>query len=217
MTFDVPVKILSGHLLLMSLVLLAPEARRLVTVLLLDRSAGPSTAPYPFRTPRARRIATLVQVLLLIWVMIGLAHFQWMTWHRFGPGRPKPPLYGIWTVTQFTRDGQDVPPLVTDRDRWYRVVFDSVGVFEFQHMDGTLDAVPAIIDPSAHRIGLHPVPAAPGPAGTLTYGQPAPDRAVLTGELNGHRVRIDLEYVDADRLPLRSTGFHWVQNVPRTK
>ncbi|WP_067676282.1 DoxX family protein [Nocardia miyunensis] len=214
MTFDVPVKILSAHLLLASSVLLAPEARRLVTVLLLGRAAGPSTAPYPFRTPRARRIATLVQVLLAIWVVVGLCHMQWQTWHSYGPGRPKPPLYGIWTVTRFTRDGQDVPPLVTDRDRWYRVIFDSTGELDFQHMDGTLDGVLATVDPAAHRITITAGPKRPGPTGELTFQQPAPDRAVLTGALNGHPVSIDLEHFDADRLPLRSSGFHWVQNNP---
>jgi hypothetical protein len=62
MTFDVPVKILSGHLMLMCLVLLAPEARRLVQVLVLNRPAGPSTTPYPFHTTKTRTIVTLLQV-----------------------------------------------------------------------------------------------------------------------------------------------------------
>ncbi|MQY18612.1 DoxX family protein [Nocardia macrotermitis] len=214
MTFDVPVKILSGHLLLMSLVLLAPEARRLVTVLLLDRTAGPSTSPYPFHTPRARRITALVQVLLAIWVLLGFGHMQWRVWHESGGGRPKPALYGIWTVTRFVRDGQDVPPLVTDRERWYRVVFDYVGALEFQHMDGTLDGVLATTDPATHRITLQPKSKTSSLTGVLTYRQPAPGRAVLVGELNGHQVSIDLQHFDADRLPLRSTGFHWVQNLP---
>ncbi|WP_235747750.1 DoxX family protein [Nocardia coffeae] len=215
MTFDVPVKILSAHLLLASLILLAPEARRLVTVLLLGRAAGPSTTPYPFHTRRSRRIAALVQVLLGIWVVVGLCHMQWLTWHQYGGGREKPPLYGIWTVTRFTRDGQDVPPLVTDADRWNRVVFDYPGVLEFQHMDGALEGLPATVDPAAHRITITTVPNNPGPTGVLTFQQPASDRAVLTGELNGHPVSITLEHLDADRLPLRSTGFRWVQNNPR--
>ncbi len=215
LTFDVPVKILSGHLLLMSLILLAPEARRLVDVLLLGRAAGPSTAPYPFHTARSRRIAALVQVLLAVWVVIGLGHMQWLNWHSYGPGRPKPPLYGIWTVTRFTRDGQDVPPLVTDGDRWFRVVFDYPGVLGFQHMDGTLDSLPVTVDPATHRITITTVPGFPAPTGVLTFQQPAPDRAVLTGELNGHPVTVSLEHFDADRLPLRSNGFHWVQNNPR--
>jgi hypothetical protein len=41
MSFDVPVKILSFHLLLMSLVLLAPQIRRLANVLVLERPSEP--------------------------------------------------------------------------------------------------------------------------------------------------------------------------------
>src|SRR5215831_9255327 len=50
MTYDVPVKLFSFHLILMGLVLLAPEMRRLLNVLVLNRPAGPSSMP-----PLARR------------------------------------------------------------------------------------------------------------------------------------------------------------------
>ncbi len=214
MTFDVPVKILSGHLLLLSMVLLAPEARRLFDMLLLGRATGPSTTPYPFRSPRARRIAVLVQMLLGIWVAIGLVHSQWLTWHLLGEGRPKPPLYGIWSVTDFTRDGQRLPPLLTDQNRWRRVVVDYTGALVYQRMDDTLVTVEAKADPHTHRMVLLTATPQPAPLGTLTFQQPAPDKALLTGEFEGHQVTISLDRVDPDRLPLRSTGFHWVQNRP---
>ncbi|WP_254206683.1 DoxX family protein [Nocardia alni] len=213
MTFDVPVKILSGHLLLLSMVLLAPEARRLCDMLL-GRATGPATSPYPFHASSARRIAALVHVLLGIWVAAGLLHAQWLTWHLIGEGRPKPPLYGIWSVTDFTRDGQRLPPLLTDQNRWRRVVVDYPGTFTYQRMDDTLVTVEAKDDPQTHRMVLRTATPQPAPLGILTFQQPAPDKALLTGELEGHQVTISLDRVDPDRLPLRSTGFHWLQDRP---
>src|SRR6202008_2643494 len=57
MTYDVPVKLFSFHLILLSLFLLAPDARRLANVLVLNRTAGPSTLLPLGRTARRRRIA----------------------------------------------------------------------------------------------------------------------------------------------------------------
>src|SRR5262249_20308185 len=41
-----------------------------------------------------------------------------------GGGRPEPLLYGIWDVEQFSVDGQLRPPLLTDNERWHRVILE---------------------------------------------------------------------------------------------
>ncbi|WP_405135134.1 DoxX family protein [Nocardia sp. NBC_01388] len=224
MTFDVPEKISSTHLLLMSLVLLAPDARRLARVLLLNRTTGPSAVPHPFHTTRSRRIAALAQVALGIWIAVALVLGGWHAWRGGGPDRPKPPLYGIWSVSQYTRDGQSVPPLTTDETRWKTVVFDYPNMVTYQLMDDTLVTVPADVDAAAHRIRMiagtqqSGSAATPGrtqnPLAALIFQQPAPDKAVLTGELDGHQVTLALDRIDPNSFPQRSTTFHWVQNSP---
>ena len=71
MTFDVPVKILSGHLLLMSLVLLAPQLRRLTDLFVLQRPAEPVSQPPLFSSERANRRAATAQAVLGLWVLAG--------------------------------------------------------------------------------------------------------------------------------------------------
>ncbi|WP_280486542.1 DoxX family protein [Nocardia farcinica] len=224
MTFDVPEKISSVHLLLMSVVLLAPEARRLTRVLLLDRATGPSAVPYPFRTRTSRRIAALIQVALGIWMTVALVLGGLHAWRSGGPDRPKPPLYGIWSVSQYTRDGQVVPPLTTDTTRWKTVVFDYPGTISFQRMNVTLVTVPADVDAASHRIRL--LAGAPksrlmvrseqgqNPLGTLEFQQTSSETVLLTGELDGHQVTMTLDRIDPDSFPQRSTPFRWVQNRP---
>jgi hypothetical protein len=36
----------------------------------------------------------------------------------------------------------------------------------------------------------------------------------LDGELNGHKVRMSLERLDANTFTLVNRGFHWVQEYP---
>ncbi|WP_062980306.1 hypothetical protein [Nocardia flavorosea] len=224
MTFDVPEKISSTHLLLMSLLLLAPEARRLLRVLLLNRATGRSTAPYPFYTRRSRRIAAVLQVALGIWIAVAAVAGGWHAWRSGGPDRPKPALYGIWSVSQYTRDGQPVPPLTTDETRWKKVVFDYPDAITVERMDDTLVTVPADVDAASHRIRLiegtpkyRPMTRSEhirNPIGTLSFQQSAPDKAVLTGELDGHQVILTLDRIDPDSFPQRSAPFRWVQNRP---
>ena len=60
MTYDVPVKLFSFHLILMSLVLIAPDAPRIVNLLMFNRTAEPSPQPALFR----RRYLVLVALAL---------------------------------------------------------------------------------------------------------------------------------------------------------
>ncbi|MEV6554880.1 DoxX family protein [Nocardia sp. NPDC051756] len=222
MTFDVPVKILAGHLMLISLVLLAPQAGKLANVLVLQRSSAPATQPEPFRSRRVRLIAAGVQVVLGVWVLLGQVQQDLEFWKESG-GADKPALYGIWTVSEFSQDGQPLAPLATDQNRWQRVVFD-IGGMNYQKMDGTLVPVVGTVDTQAHTLTVSQAAgealpgqiaqAQPTQVASFTYTQPAPDRLSLDGQLNGHHVTISLEQVDLDSFPLRSTEFKWVQDYP---
>ena len=63
MTYDVPVKLFSFHLILFSLFLLAPDARRLFNFFFTDRAIVPARQTPLFRSVRANRIAVLLQVV----------------------------------------------------------------------------------------------------------------------------------------------------------
>jgi hypothetical protein len=211
MSFDVPVKILSFHLLLMSLVLLAPQLRRLANVLVLQRPSRPTTQPPLFANGRANRIAASAQVALGIWVLIGCVQIGWEAWREYGGGRPKPELYGIWSVRNFTADGKNLPPLTTDGNRWQRLVFDEPDAVIYQKMDGELVASTVKVDIAARTIAL------PELGATFTFDRLSPDRLRLDGQLDGRAVTMSLERFDPNGFTLRSRGFHWVQEYPYFK
>ncbi|KAF0847778.1 DoxX family protein [Nocardia caishijiensis] len=217
LTFDVPVKMLSGHLLLMSLVLLAPQARRLLDVLVLQRPSEPMTQPPLFRSARAERWATVVQVAAAAWIVVGLIVFSAESWREYGGGAPEPELYGIWEVSEFTIDQASVPPLSTDPVRWQRLVVDK-GTAAYQRMDDTIVPVVATFDPATASLTLATAPSAPDqaptPYATLAVDRAADDRLTLRGDLAGEQATVVLTRVDLDGFPLRGTGFRWVQNNP---
>ncbi|MBD0863115.1 DoxX family protein [Gordonia sp. zg691] len=213
MTFDVPVKILSAHLVLLSLILLAPQFKNLFAMFVLERPASAPVTPRLFDTPERNRWSTRVQILLGVWVVLGTAQISWSGWHEYGSAAPKTELYGIWEVRQFSLDGREVPPLTTDQDRWRRVVFEVPGAVTVQQMNADLVTRPAVVDVDRGIIEL-PAPESAEPAASLRFERPAEDRLVLSGSLDGQQALIVLDRFDENSLPLLGRGFHWVQEEP---
>ncbi len=48
----------------------------------------------------------------------------------------------------------------------------------------------------------------------FTFARPTTDTLELTGELNGTPVTLSLDRMDLNSFPLRSRGFHFVQEYP---
>ncbi len=221
MTFDVPVKLLSFHLVLMCLFVLAPQAGRLANVLVLERHSGPMTQPPLFRGARANRIAAVAMAALGVWVLAGGARMAAEGYRVQGDGVPRPPLYGIWNVTEFTLDGRSLPPLTTDETRWRRLVLDTRKA-AYQKMDDSFVPAVATVDTGTNTLTLtgppldEQAPPSEMPPFTYTFSfeQPAADQLVLRGEYDGRPATLTMTALDPDTFPLRDGDFHWIQEYP---
>ena len=213
MTYDVPVKLFAFHLILLSLVVLAPDLPRLADLFFLNRPTTPRPAAPLFRSRRANRIAVPLLALFALLLFASNLNGAREEWYQFGGGAPKPALYGIWTIDQYTLDGQPRPPLLTDRDRPRYLLFDRMNSVSFVHMDDTRDYYRGVFDLAKDRLSLSTYGGKSQPS-ILTFTRPAPDRLTLDGALNGHKVHIDLHAVDLRSFLLVTRGFHWVQEYP---
>ena len=213
LTFDIPEKLLSSHLLLISLVLLAPHLRRLLDVFVRQRGCEPLNRPTPFTDGRKNRIATWLQIALGSWVVVSGSYDNWRVWQeQHGAASPKSQLYGIWEVQAFTFDGQLLPPLTTDQNRWQRLVFDGPEEATYQRMNGELVPARAVFRPDG-TLELTDS-SAQLPLATLAVERPTADRLVLSGELRNLAVTITLTSVDLDSFILLGRGLHWIQDYP---
>jgi hypothetical protein len=212
MTYDFGLKQISLHYLLMFAFLLAPDARRLTHVLILNRPAGPSSQPDLFSTPRRNRIARLAQVGFGIYL---IAMFSWVATRSYyaagGPGEPRSPLYGIWNIEEMSVDADSRPPVVNDYDRrWRRVIFDTPAVVVFQRTDDSFAHYEARVDTNTRAIALTKRNGGPWRA-SFTYDRPAADRLVLEGTMDGYSLRLRLRLVDLDTFRLLNSRFRWVR------
>lgn len=225
MTYDVPVKLFALHLVFMSLVLIAPDARRLVNIFLRGRADRLTPEPTLRGTARSRRVATGLQVAYAAYFVALYAIGDARSWRTFGGGAPKSPLYGIWEVQRMTIDGVERPPLLTDSTRWRRVLFDAPGWMQMQRMNDAASTFIPTIDTVGHTIAIKRGVAITASAGRVrpdsteraeifTYSRPERTHLVIDGPLDGHVLHLELTDRDPSSFLLRSRGFHWVQERP---
>src|SRR5262249_47413398 len=135
LSYDVPVKLYSLHLLAMGVFLILPDLRRLLNLFVLNRPVEAAAA----RPPRARfhRTALVAQALLVAAYSGTMLDQSYEASKDRGNLPPRPRFYGSWTVEELEADGVSRPPLLTDATRWRRMVFEEAGYVSFQHMDGS--------------------------------------------------------------------------------
>jgi hypothetical protein len=113
--YDWPEKLNSMHLLPMAAIVIAPDLRRLANLLVLNRPTLAADLEHsaPSRWKTARLVAKSLVLIFMIAAVsaknVALLALKWFV---------RSPLYGIYRVEEFKRNGQPVLPLTTDTTRW---------------------------------------------------------------------------------------------------
>jgi hypothetical protein len=213
MTYDVPVKLLSFQLVLVALFLLAPNLVALFRFFFLNRTAEPAPQTPLFRTQRANHIAFAAQLLFALWLIVANIWGARLGWKQYGPGLAKPALYGIWDVEQYSVDGQPRAPLLTDSERWRRLILERNDFAALTRMNDGQAYYNTAIDAKKNTFAL-----IQRRAGNLklsfTFTHPAPDQLILDGTIDNHPTHIQLRLEDMHKFLLVNRGFHWVQEYP---
>lgn len=220
--YDVPVKLFSFQLLLLALVVAAPDLPRLVAMFVGNAPVPPADLLGPWRGSRWRRAATGLKVVWLL-VTLGLLGFgSWQTAALLAPPAVTGTRAGTWQIDEFRRDEDSLPPLEGDsrRFRFVTIVDRAEGkafmadamdrsgrTWLFEDQGGAIE----LFDPSAGDGG---VTVRGTPAGTLTLALEGEDVLRGTGEIGGERIEFVGRRRDRGDFLLVKRGFHLVNEVP---
>jgi UPF0716 family protein affecting phage T7 exclusion len=211
MTYDIGLKLVSFHLIVLALFLIAPDVRRLADLFLQDRATNPAKHASLFETAQANRVALVLQLIFAAYLVGMYAYINVRFWEVGGGGKPKSPLYGIWNVESLSIDGEARPPYLNDYDRrWRRAIFDEPSTVIFQRTDDSFARFEAIVDSSRKTVELTKGNSKNWKA-NFNFDQPSPDRLILDGEMDGHRIRTELQLVNFDTFRVLNSRFRWVR------
>jgi hypothetical protein len=212
-SYDVSVKIYSTQLLLQAIVLIAPDARRLIDVFLFNRAVGSGEVRPLFRKRAFETGSLVVRTLLVAWFVAFTFHDVVETSKLAGLAQ-RSPLRGVWEVNELIDNGVARPPLTTDATRWRRAVFDNPTNMSFFLMNDTRLRYNSKLDEKTQTLKLRNRENR-NEVMTLTYARPSPRVLTLDGVVSGHVLHAKCDLSDVYEKPLLLTrGFHWVNELP---
>jgi hypothetical protein len=234
--YDVPVKLFSSHLLLMSLFLMAPDLPWMMRVFILGRRDCPRGNTPLVRRPWLDRTLLVTRTIIVVTFVAVTMYENYERSALYGQRVPEPPLFGLWDVEEFALDGTVHPPLTTDAGRWQRVTINKALAFQkskpakprlvITSMTSKMVLFAEVEVDEEHKTLTLTVPATPGSskapaAHVLRYNEIEPDVIELEGEaafLNdksgAKQLKARLRHYGEDKFLLSSRGFHWINEVP---
>jgi hypothetical protein len=216
MSYDIPVKIFSLQLVLLSLFLIALDSKRLIAVFILNKATVPQKSMTPFKYKGAN-IAT--QVLKIVAALGGIGFLTYDSLQNrelYGDAAPKPPMYGIYEVEDFVLSNDTIPPLLTDTIRWRYLVIDKFGANIFKMKTSGFDDLDYYIaktDTLKTEISLLKYSDSTK-VSTLRYRKSKDGKYLFEGTFNNNSMKINTIRKDEKDFLLMNRGFHWVTEYP---
>jgi hypothetical protein len=212
--YDVPVKLYSTNLVLMSLYLVAADLRRLVNVFFLNRAAAPVDESAPRFSRRWVRVSVIVFQIVFVGYTLGRSVYgDWQAYQKTSVSPPRPPIYGLYDVERFTRSGKDVPQLATDATRWRKVIAENPAFLTVKMMNDVTRRYSAVYNDDKKTLTLSD-PGDQSKTYPLTYSRSGPDYLNVEGTLAGDQISMLLVKADRSKFLLVSRGFHWINELP---
>lgn len=214
LSYDVPVKLYSSHLLAMAVFLALPDLRRMADALVLNRPAEPVRMRPLFQWRLLDRGALAIRTVFVAALVAQMLYVSYDGAAEFGHLAPKPPFHGIWNVEEFEVDGQIRPALVTDKTRWQRLIFEWPDFVNVQPMDDHQGQFLVLkLEAGARKMVLTKF-RDPKWKSELTFRKPGPGLFELQGVYEGKTIRARIRRVDENSYPLFGRGFHWISEYP---
>jgi hypothetical protein len=211
-SYDVPVKLLALHQVLICILLLGPDLGRLLNIFVLDRAVAPA------RTNRRLECGWLSNILRVTKaVVIGYAVFASfnMALRAHRNRAVKPPLYGIWQVEEFARNDETLPPLLTATSRWRQVIVRSRAPdgMAIKTMDDKITTYSAAYNRDRNTLTISPF-LGEKRKDVFSVSTLEADHVVLEGRLGNDTLMVTLRRIDDSQFPLLRRGFHWISDTP---
>jgi hypothetical protein len=211
--FDVPVKIFSSMLFLMTVFIAAPDIQRLFQFFILNRisrlkSYGPSIKSGKWKTPLLAIKTVFIFYMLYTYTIQAIDALT-----QYGDEAPKPKLYGNYRVEAYYKYTDIIPPLVTDKTRWNRIILSDFNHGSVQMMDDTLQAYNYDDNPDQSEIKFLDR-FSNQLKYSFTYLVVDKDHIEMKSKDPDGSIYMKLVRLDPGEFPLMKRGFHWINEYP---
>ncbi|WP_271769050.1 hypothetical protein [Aquimarina algiphila] len=211
MSYDIPVKLYSGLLTIMGLFLLAPDLKRIINFLLLNKPVQPKVFTPYFTKHKAKTATLIAKTLVICFFLYTNISESAEGQKKWGKEAPKSSLYGIYEVIEFIKNNDTLPPLTTDTIRWKRILVDKryTGLQtmdeKFIYKKEKTDTISKTLELTAYRDSTD--------VQKLQY-RIQDSLYFFEGIYYGDTLKIKTKKKKRNEFLLINRGFHWINEYP---
>ena len=124
MSYDIPVKLYSFHLMAFALIISLQDYKRLLNLFFLNKPTKTVESFKLFKNSKWNKVALALKIVFLGYMFYSGTSSSIENSYQYGTRAPKPVMYGIYDVEDFVINSDTLPPLLTDSIRWRRIIFN---------------------------------------------------------------------------------------------
>ena len=212
--FDIPVKLMSGMLVVISIFLLLQQRTRLINFFFRNKATAPESMYIPsFRQKWLNLAMAIFKYAVIAFVLYSNIADAISAEKQYGEWAPKPPLYGIYSVKTFVRNKDTLAPLTTDSTRWRNLIISYPGYSSIKMMNDRFSYYAFQPDTVKKNIVMYSYSDTTKKS-TLAYSFIGADSMQLRGKWMGDSVFITMKKFDLNNFLLVSRGFHFINEYP---
>lgn len=214
--YDVPVKLLSTHLVILSLFLLILDGKRILDFFIFNQDTEARTIEPFFIKPKAEKIKNIIK-----WILVGVGlvlafGFLLNLKLQNNPSDSETPFMGLHEVESFMRNGEEVPPLITDTTRWRYLIIQRQHAARIKYVNDKTkfyDFKPDSLEPYI----LFNLRGDTTRTDTFFYTQPDSTHIHLSGIYNTDTLEILMKSHQKKGFQLMNRGFRWINEYPHNR
>lgn len=210
--YDIPVKLYSTELVIISIVVLYFMGHNLKLVLLKNTATNPVEFKPLFQKKWLKISRIVIKSLMIFYAIIWSGYETYESTKEYGTEAPKPPLHGLYKPTQFIKNS-DTLRLYSDSAEWKYLVIDYEGMASVRQLNDrtyrlifNVDTIKKMVTTNLQTDTTHSY--------ELSYKQLNDTTLNLKGIFMKDTINFMFHKVNTNNFRLLNRGFHWVNEYP---
>ena len=205
--FDISVKVYSAFLLLLAIVIVSPDAKRMFIFFFSQKQKDFLRWEPVFTSAKAHSIYQISKTIVICAMLFDVLSVYFINNNFNDDKTERPPLHGAYEVTLFLKDKDTLAPLLTDTVRWKKMFIHRKGYLIPQLMNDEMQDYKLQYDLPNKKLLIANYET--GEKTFFTFTQPSESEIILNGKLNSNDLTIHLKKINLSDLPALQSGFHW--------
>lgn len=213
MMFDIPVKLFSIHLILMAFVIFMTDIRRFSSVFIKNKATESYNYYHPITSDSYHKTIDKLKKILVPIILITACILGYLGELNVSDKNHKPHLYGIWETEIFIKNKDTIKPLLTATERWRYLVIENKRKAIIRTIDDKILHYNFKVDTTKQTISMY-LEGREIDSFNINYIYKNNNYLKLRGHLDSDSIEVILKKKNLEDFPLKSRGFHWINERP---